>query len=268
MKETERKGSRSIREIPAGIAEQLNRGEIESANLVEFLGVDKKALLRHVLTRYDRQAYLPPILSKTDKLKKVTAITVYKAISEGLAEQVARNDDRELVSLFSAHPSDTVRCWATYLIGNNSSLTLVQMLEAIRPFAADRHFCVRECAWCDVRKTIARNLAESLAILATWATDADENIRRFASEATRPRGVWCEHILPLKQNPGLGLPILEPLKSDSSKYVRDSVGNWLNDASKSQPEFVQALCQRWETESDTKETQYIIKKALRTIGKR
>lgn len=141
------------------------------------------------------------------------------------------------------------------------------MLQAIRPFAADGHFNVREYAWIDVRKTIVQNLPESIAILSVWATDGDENIRRFASEVTRPRGVWCEHIEILKQNPELGLPILEPLKSDTSRYVQNSVGNWLNDASKTRPEFVRELCKHWEKESDTKETQYIIKRALRTIVK-
>ena len=42
----------------------------------------------------------------------------------------------------------------------------------------------------------------------------------------------------------IGLPILEPLKSDYSKYVRNSVGNWLNDASKTQSGFVRKLCRR------------------------
>lgn len=267
MTDVKRKGARSIKEIPANILEQLNRGEIESANLVEFLGVDRLKLIEHLLAEYHRTHYLKAIRSRIEALEKRSVNTIYAAIGAGLLEQVTINKDSDLLSILSTHPSDIVRCLATYLIGNNSSLNLVQMLEAIRPFAADRHFNVRECAWCDVRKTIAKNLTESLEILTVWATDENENIRRFASEATRPRGVWCEHIIPLKQNPELGLPILEPLKSDESKYVQNSVGNWLNDASKTQPEFVKELCMRWQKESDTKETKYIVNRALRTINK-
>lgn len=267
MTEVKRKGSRSIKEIPTNILEQLNRGEIESANLVEFLGVDRRKLIEHLLTRHSRTGYLQSVFSRIDSLHKVTASTIYIAIADALVEQVAKNSDSELLSILSSHPSDIVRCFATYLIGHDAGLNNKQKIEQIKPFAADRHFNVRECAWCDIRKSIVQNLSESLLILTAWATDEDENIRRFASEATRPRGVWCEHIIPLKQNPRLGLPILEPLKSDVSKYVRDSVGNWLNNASKTQPEFVKELCERWAQESDTKETKYIIKRALRTVDK-
>jgi 3-methyladenine DNA glycosylase AlkC len=109
-------------------------------------------------------------------------------------------------------------------------------------------------------------LTESIKILTKWSQSADENVRRFASESTRPRGVWCAHIEILKQNPALALPILENLKADSAKYVQDSVGNWLNDASKTQPDFVQHLCAKWTLESPAKSTEYIVKKALRTLA--
>jgi 3-methyladenine DNA glycosylase AlkC len=61
--------------------------------------------------------------------------------------------------------------------------------------------------------------------------------------------------------------ILEPLKSDEAKYVQDSVGNWLNDASKTRPDFVLDVCARWEKESPTKATKYITQKAKRTLDK-
>lgn len=267
MTEIKRKGARSTKDIPAEILVQLNRGEIETANLVEWLAVDHRLLLENLLTENQRTNYLKPILSKIDQLKKQTVNTINEAIGTGLFEQVTQNNDKEFLEIISKHNADLVRCWATYTIGKDEKLNITEMLKQIQPFSADKHFGVREISWLAVRTKIAQNLTKSIEILSGWTNHKDENIRRFASEATRPRGVWCEHIEDLKQNPELALSILEPLKSDPAKYVQDSIGNWLNDASKTQPGFVQELCKRWEKDSETKETKYIIKKALRTINK-
>lgn len=267
MNEVKRKGARSTKDIPTDILAQLNRGEIETANLVEWLAVDQKLLLENLLKQHKRTDYLKPVLSKIDQLKKQTVNTINEAIGTGLFEQAAQNDDKEFLAIMSNHTADLVRCWTTYAIGKNENLNITKALKKIQPFSADTHFGVREISWMAVRNKIIADLETSIAILAEWTSSEDENIRRFATEATRPRGVWCEHIEPLKRNPALALPILEPLKSDPAKYVQDSAGNWLNDASKTQPEFVRKLCQRWEKESDAKETKYIIKKALRTINK-
>lgn len=118
-----------------------------------------------------------------------------------------------------------------------------------------------------VRESVTVDLNKALQILEGWSKDADANVRRFATESIRPNGVWCKKIDRLKTNPELALNILENMKSDSSKYVQDSVANWLNDASKTRPDFVSQLCAKWVKESASKETAYIVKRALRTINK-
>jgi 3-methyladenine DNA glycosylase AlkC len=142
---------------------------------------------------------------------------------------------------------------------------LEKLFDAIRPFAADEHFGVREIAWLAVRHRIIQDLEKSLAILSEWSQHENKNIRRFASEATRPRGVWCAHIVALKEKPELALALLDPLKSDKSKYVQNSVANWLNDARKTQALWVKNICDEWTRVSDSPETAYIIKRALRSL---
>lgn len=264
MIEVKRKGARSTKDIPATILEQLNQGEIETANLVEWLAVDQRLLLENLLKQNSRTGYLKPVLTSIDLLKRQTVNTINEAIGTVLFDQAIKNSDHDLLKILSSHNADLVRCWATYAIGKNQKLSIGETLLKIQPFARDKHFGVREISWMSVRQKIAKNLKESIAILSKWTSSEDENMRRFSTEATRPRGVWCEHIEVLKQNPVLAIAILEPLKSDPAKYVQDSVGNWLNDASKTQSGFVVDICSRWEKESETKETRYIIKRALRS----
>jgi 3-methyladenine DNA glycosylase AlkC len=267
MQIEKRKGARSIKDIPANILAQLNNGEIETVNLMEWLAIDQRKLLHNILTQINKTAYYAPTITALDGLEKKTVNTINETIGYNLFLLSQKDKGTTFFKLFANHTSDVVRCWACYFISKNENLTTKQTLQQIQPFAADSHFGVREIAWLSVRPIIAKNLMDSISILYNWAISKNENIRRFASEATRPRGVWCEHIVELKENPSLAISILEPLKNDATKYVQDSVGNWLNDASKTQPDFVQKLCKKWEKESKTKETAYIIKKALRTIEK-
>jgi len=164
----------------------------------------------------------------------------------------------------ASHPSDVARCWAAQWIAFGD-LDLPAKLQSVWRFAADPHFGVREQAWMAVRDEIAGCVDEAIGLLRPWTLHADPNIRRFASEATRPRGVWCAQIDTLKREPWRGLALLEPLRADDSRYVQNSVANWLNDAAKTQPQWVREVCARWSRGRVPAATRYIVKRAQRSM---
>lgn len=260
-----RKGARSIAEIQPEVLALLNVGELETANLMEWLAVDQRRLLETFLQQNKREKYAKFILPKLDELPKPTAGKKCELIAKELLLLTQTDKDEELFLLLANHKADSVRGWAAFMVGLNEELSLANSSYEIKVFANDHHFGVRELAWLSMRQRLIDNLKESIEILAEWSKDKLEGSRRFASEITRPRGVWCKHINELKENPALALSVLEPLKNDPAKYVRDSVGNWLNDAAKNNPEWVLALCKKWQQESDSQETAYILKKAKRNL---
>ncbi len=265
---TNRKGARKAQDIPDNVLELLNSGTIETVNLTEWLAIDHLKLIETVFPDLGiDQDKINQISGEIKLQKKPSAMNTTKTVGSTLYQLYAKGNLDEMINKLSTHPSDSVRCYTPYLIGLNENLSLKEKLSRIQQLVADKHFGVREVVWMALRPEIDKNLEEAIEVLSTWTSHKDENIRRFTTEATRPRGVWCKHIERLKENPEIALPVLENLKSDTSKYVQDSVGNWLNDASKSKPDFVIELCDKWQKESLTKDTEKIIKRARRTIDK-
>lgn len=261
MEQNKRKGAKSQKDVSNLILEQLNKGLIESVNLTEWLCVDHISLIKNVLP-IEYQEYC---INRVQTLTSKSVMSMIRSIGEVLCTNCKQRNDENLFNRLKIHKSDSVRCWAAYIIGSDEELSLDEKLDMIQPFAADSHFGVREISWMAVREDINKNIEMAISILEIWSKNNNPNIRRFSSESIRPNGVWCKKIDALKANPNMALPILENLKSDTSKHVQDSVANWLNDAAKTQPEFVIELCKRWEQDSTAKATTYIVRRALRSV---
>ncbi|WP_259415788.1 DNA alkylation repair protein [Bacillus toyonensis] len=264
-----RKGARKVNEIPKEVLQLLQQGKVESVNLTEWLAINHIELLKNVLPSIGLKNSLESIVAELEKQNVETGMKVIRITGTLLDEIILKENEgnkEDVLLKLSNHISDSVRCWAAFM-NKKSNNTLKDTLTYIRPFAADHHFGVREIAWMSIREDLSQNIEKSVELLVEWAKSEDENIRRFSVESIRPRGVWSKHIEILKQEPEKALPILNLLKSDPSKYVQDSVGNWLNDASKTKPDWVMDLCEEWEKDTDIKSTSRIIKKAKRTILK-
>ncbi len=227
-------GASKISALAPVVLEQLEAGTLETATLTEGLAIRMDVLMRAVapsipLDQFDMNAGVVARMANAGMLFR-------EHLSAKALEEMGR------------HPSDTVRGWAAFAIGQNTYLSGQERIAAMRPFAADGHFGVREWAWMAVRAIMVADTEMAIKALSPWALDTDPNIRRFASEATRPRGVWAASIPLLRASPELGLPILSALRFDPTRYVEDSVANWLNDAGKDKSEWLIALLHKWSNE--------------------
>lgn len=225
----------------------LNEGLDEARNLMEMLSIDFHHLLKATLPH----THLPPFPPQVGILKKFTLTAQYLYDTEGW----------DCFSSLHSHTSDTLRSVACYIVGLHST-SLEEKFNLIKILADDPNSGVREFSFYALRPAIIQNPVEGIHLLTPWTQDSSERLRRFASEATRPRGVWCSHIPALKQEPWLALNLLTALKQDPARYVQLSVGNWLNDAGKDHPEWVKNLCQQW-LNLPHPATEKICKRALR-----
>lgn len=263
-----RKGARRMAEIPAPVLRAMQRGELETKTLVEWLAVDLRVLMTHVLPEAGLAKERARILRAYAPLAEEGVSRRMKGLGAILHQTLSRHPRREAVfEKLASHRSDIVRSLAAYSVGADGSLKLRERLRIAKRFAADGHMGVREAAWDSFRSYLEPQLPQALKLLQAWVRDRDFRVRRCAVEATRPCGVWTAHFETLKADPSPAEALLEPLKADSERYVQASVGNWLNDASKSRPDWVRALCKRWEKQSRCDETKWIVNRALRTLKK-
>jgi len=118
-----------------------------------------------------------------------------------------------------------------------------------------------------VRPYIEQHYEFTMRIISDWAMSPNFHLRRAASEGIRPRLPWASKLQCFIDDPKPVLAILEMLRSDSSDFVRKSVGNNLNDISKNWPDLVIETLERWKSESPTTETKQITKRAVRGLIK-
>jgi 3-methyladenine DNA glycosylase AlkC len=262
-----RKGATTRERIPPEVLALLNTGELSCVNLVEQLAIDVNQLFFSVFPKLKghlKPDFLSPEWGFTHKMAEAA-----KQLRQH-AQHLGHQDALRLYAVLIQHPNDTVRGWAAYVLAQSPDMPIHARLQSITPLANDPHFGVREFAFIALKPHVAASLHDALTSLSPWVNSPLENIRRYAIEVTRPRGVWCVQLPELKRNPELARPLLEAVRNDPSRYVQNAVGNWLNDAGKSQPDWVKALCKEWqngpfETPADEKATDYILKRGMRNL---
>jgi 3-methyladenine DNA glycosylase AlkC len=116
-----------------------------------------------------------------------------------------------------------------------------------------------------IRHFLRRDIKPTLALMHDWSLDANEHVRRLASEGSRPRLPWSFRLEQIQSDPTLAATILDNLKADDSLYVRKSVANHLNDITKDHPEWVLDLIEGWSLEN--RHTAWIARHALRSLIK-
>lgn len=251
MPDRTRTGARSYSEVSPSLRRQIESGEIETATHVEQMAIDMGVLLKNSFphleaesTRFSGQSFL-------DRMRT--------------GGEILWSNYGTRVSQFVSEPSDLVRGWAAMAVGTADGLTLEQSLPIVKAYAVDGHFGVREWAWLSVRHVVVNHLDSALSALLSWVRSDHPYERRFAVEVTRPRSVWGKHIATLKERPQIALPLLEPLKCEAHPYVSNSIGNWLNDASKDRPAWVGRIAQEWLESCNCSFTTRIVRRATRSL---
>ena len=130
--------------------------------------------------------------------------------------------------------------------------------------AALREITTRFSAEFAIRHFLELFPDQVLATLQIWTEDEHYHVRRLCSEGTRPRLPWA---LSLTLPHDVGIPLLDRLFADPTRYVTRSVANHVNDISKKDPALALDTLERWRSSGQQQlhEMGYVIHHAARTL---
>jgi 3-methyladenine DNA glycosylase AlkC len=118
-----------------------------------------------------------------------------------------------------------------------------------------------------IRPLLAHDFARAMPIVLGWTTSPDADVRRLASEGTRPFLPWAIRVPAILAEPAATLPVLHALYRDENEVVRRSVANHLNDLSRQHPDLVVTTTAAWLAHPDAN-TPQLVRHALRSLVKR
>lgn len=210
--------------------------------------------------KFDRKKFLALALDGLDELSLMQRL---RRMSESLHATLPASYPRALAILRKLAPAidrSFVTLALSDFVGLHGRHDFDRSLDALKFFTT---FGSAEFA---IREFLRLDLARTLAVMETWSRDANEHVRRLASEGARPRLPWSFRLAALVADPSPTAPILENLRADPSPSVRKSVANHLNDITKDHPTLVLDRLEGWPL--DDARTRWIARHALRTLIKR
>lgn len=199
---------------------------------------------------------------------------ISRAVAEGFYKVAKQEkvmvDLSQLVHLFDIGERSGNRV-LTYLAlnllgehANAAPSTHKTILGQVDRWGSSEDWEIRESSCVVVRACLKKNPAFTLNVLENWSQSADENIRRLVAESLRPMSDirWLRD--PSKNDRVLS--ILSTMLTDSSTYVRKSVGNNLKDLSKYMPERILDLAKEWIATYGVVVTEDLASKSKSEIG--
>jgi 3-methyladenine DNA glycosylase AlkC len=210
-------------------------------------------------------------LKKAEKLDKLEMKARVQTIRDALAAELPQDYPAALGVVVSVLKENKLRGFAVWPFAE-----FIQVYGLDQPeISLEALKVVTVCftsEWA-VRPFIKQDPDATMRFLLKCARDESVDLRRWASEGTRPRVPWGEKLHLFIKDPAGTRAILDALKFDPELYVRKSVANHLNDITKDHPDYVIQLLQSWQQQAkqsgseEVKKVAWITRHSLRTLIK-
>lgn len=231
--------------------------------------------LKQAYSDFDQQQFLNIATDGLDALElKQRAAQILQALEATLPSDFRKACTVMLISLDPATNLDTsqvstmsrsgIRGWAIMPMADYVAAHGLDdfdfSLNVLKEFTkrSSSEFAIRDFFLADAKRTLLYAL--------NWADDADQHVRRLASEGSRPRLPWAKGLPVFVKDPTPLIPLLNKLKDDPEEYVRRSVANNLNDIAKDHADIVATLAGEW-LKNAGENRKRLVKHACRTLIK-